>query len=56
MPPAMCGAPGVLQPLSGVPLPPLNGVLALPEGALLALSIHGVRRLEAKPANSGSTK
>jgi photosystem II stability/assembly factor-like uncharacterized protein len=38
---------GALRPLPAGPLPPLNGVLALGDGALLALSIHGARRLDA---------
>lgn len=46
---------GALQPLPGAPLAPLNGVLTLSDGALLALSIHGVRRLEGAGA-SGSGK
>ena len=32
---------GALVPLNRAPLPPLNGVLALADGRLLALSIHG---------------
>ena len=38
---------GALRPLPSGPLPPLNGVLALRDGALLALSIQGARRLDA---------
>ena len=52
---------GALQPMpfASGPLPPLNGVLALRDGALLALSIQGARRLDAGgPASTpqGSTK
>lgn len=41
---------GALQPMPGGALPPLNGVLALADGTLLALSIHGARRLDATAA------
>lgn len=37
---------GLLQPLPGAPLPPVNNLLALPEGGLLALTIHGAKRVE----------
>ena len=48
---------GLLRPLPSGPLPPLNGVLALRDGALLALSIHGARRLDAAgPAPQGPAK
>jgi photosystem II stability/assembly factor-like uncharacterized protein len=48
---------GLLSPLPGGPLPPLNGVLALPDGALLALSVHGARRLAAGgPAPQGPAR
>jgi photosystem II stability/assembly factor-like uncharacterized protein len=48
---------GVLRPLPAGPLPPLNGVLALSDGALLALSIHGAQRLDgAGPAPQGAVK
>jgi photosystem II stability/assembly factor-like uncharacterized protein len=46
---------GALRPMQGNPLPPLNGVLALSDGALLALSIHGVKRLDG-PAPQGTAK
>ena len=47
----------VLRPLPSGPLPPLNGVLALRDGALLALSIQGARRLDAGGATpQGPTK
>lgn len=39
-----------LRPWPGQPLPPLNGVHVLGDGALLALSIHGVRRIDAAGA------
>lgn len=35
------GRDGTITPMQGVPLPPLNGVLALEGGALLGLSIAG---------------
>jgi len=35
------GRNGEIKPMQGVPLPPLNGVLALDNGALLGLSIAG---------------
>lgn len=41
---------GVLQPLPSGPLPPLNGVAALSDGALLTVSIHGARLLDAAGA------
>ena len=48
---------GLLRPLPSGPLPPLNGVLALRDGALLALSIQGARRLDAGGATpQGPTK
>ena len=48
---------GALQPLPSGPLPPLNGVLALPGGALLALSIQGAHRLDASgPSPQGPAK
>ncbi|MBP1202931.1 photosystem II stability/assembly factor-like uncharacterized protein [Duganella sp. 1411] len=42
-----------LVPLPGAPLAPLNGVLALDDGKLLALSARGVAVVAAKPANGG---
>ncbi len=36
-----------LRPLPGAALPPLNGLLPLPDGALLVLSIQGALRLDA---------
>jgi len=47
---------GLLRPLRAAPLPPLNGVLALGDGALLALSIQGVQRLDAGSATQGPAK
>lgn len=39
----------VLVPLNRVPLPPLNGLAAGPDGTLLALSIQGVMPVVSKP-------
>lgn len=42
-----------LVPLAGAPLAPLNGVLALDDGKLLALSARGVEVVAANPAIGG---
>jgi hypothetical protein len=42
-----------LQPIHAAPLPPLNGLLLQPGGAVLALTVQGAMPL---PTESGSAK
>jgi photosystem II stability/assembly factor-like uncharacterized protein len=47
---------GTVQPLTSAALPPLNGVLALPDGALLVVSIQGAKLLDAAGATQQPQK